>query len=147
MLADELLAEARQIFDLEAEAKRVNSELEGAKAKYAAKVAKLTNGDAAMLLDRMQRNGTRNGGSNGPVEGPLRNQILALLRGASGPLSLDEIQSKVGEQRAKIMWTLTNLKRAGLAENSRRGFWRRGRADEEERRNDPDDPGPEIGFE
>lgn len=63
MLADELLADARRIFQLEAESKRVNSELARAKADYSAKVAKLTNGDAAMILDQLQRNGTRNGGA------------------------------------------------------------------------------------
>jgi hypothetical protein len=142
MLADELLADARRIVALEAESKRVNSELARAKAEYTAKVEKLTNADATMVINQIQRNG----GSNGPIEGPLRNQILALLRVAERPLSLDEIQEKTGEQRAKIMWTLANLKRAELAENSRRGFWQRGKADVEEGRNEPDDPEPEISF-
>ncbi|MGC2493213.1 hypothetical protein [Candidatus Binatus sp.] len=146
MLADELLADARRIFQLEAESKRVNSELARAKADYSAKVAKLTNGDAAMILDQLQRNGTRNGGSNGPTEGPLRNQILALLRSVERPLSLNEIHNKIGEQRTKIGWTLMNLKRAGLVENSSRGHWQRGKADEGEGRNDPDDPEPGLNF-
>jgi DNA-binding transcriptional ArsR family regulator len=147
-IADELLADARRIFDLEAESKRVNSELACAKAEYNAKIAKLTNGDAVMLINQIQRNGNRNGGSNGPVEGPLRNQILALLRGSRSPITLDEIQEKVEERRAKILWTLANLKRAGLAHNPKRGFWMRGEADEEDGRNDPDDPEtePEITF-
>jgi restriction endonuclease Mrr len=148
MLADELLADARRIFDLEAESKRVNSELVRAKADYNAKIAKLTNGDAAMILTQIQRNGTRKGGSNGPIEGPLRNRIVDLLRGSQNPITLDEIQDKCGERRAKILWTLANLKRAGLADNPKRGHWILGEAYEEEGKNDPDDPQaePEITF-
>jgi DNA-binding transcriptional ArsR family regulator len=141
MLADELLARARRIIKLESEQEHVNKELAREKGEYADLIAKAVKGE--LQEAGVHRNDTRNGGSNGPIQGPLRDQILALLRGAPRPLSLDEIQGKVGEQRAKIMWTLANLKRAGLAENSRRGFWQRGKADVEEEANDPDDS-PEL---
>jgi hypothetical protein len=145
-LADELLARGRRIVKLEAEQKHVNKELAREKSEYAELVAKAVKGKFALQEAEVHRNGNRNGGSNGPVEGPLRNQILTMLRSADRPLNLDEIQGFVEEQRAKIMWTLTNLKRAGLVENPKRGYWQRGKADEEEGRNDPDDPEPGLGF-
>jgi hypothetical protein len=141
-LADDLLARGRRIVLLEAEQKRVNNELTREKAEYADLVARAVKGEF-QEAGVHHHNGTRNVGSNGPTEGPLRNNILALLRSVERPLTLDEIQGKVGEQRAKIGWTLMNLKRAGLVENSGRGFWRRGKADVAEEENDPDDS-PEL---
>jgi restriction endonuclease Mrr len=106
MLEDEILARAKRIVRLEDRQARIAAHLKKEKAEYRALVAKV--------------------GTNSPAGAgwsPLRYRILEFLKGELNMTNLKKIQNAVDESGDKVIWTLANLKRAGLVLNPRRGYW------------------------
>jgi hypothetical protein len=106
MLDDEILARAKRIVRLEDRQARIAAHLKKEKAEYRALIAKVGTSSAA-----------RSDWS------PLRHRILELLKGELNMTSLKKIQNVVEEPGDRVIWTLANLKRAGLVLNPRRGYW------------------------
>src|SRR6266436_6319326 len=106
MLEDEILARAKRIVRLEDRQARIATHLKKEKAEYRALVAKV----ATNITARADWS-------------PLRHRILEFLKGELNMTSLKKIQNAVDESGDKVIWTLANLKRAGLVLNPQRGYW------------------------
>jgi restriction endonuclease Mrr len=106
MLEDEILVRARRIVRLEDRQARIAAHLKREKAEYRTLIAKV--------------------GTNSPTRAdwlPLRQRILEFLKGELNMTSVRKIQDAMEESGDKVIWTLANLKRAGLVLNPKRGYW------------------------
>jgi hypothetical protein len=115
LAAEQILALAERLVTLKQERERIDGQIQTVQSEYNELITRLT-----ARIGETTANGTL------PEPSTLRDRILEVFESATGQHHVDQLQDEIGigdTERKQMLWTLYNLKKAGMLENPRRGYW------------------------